>query len=101
MPLTVTATRTSGPPAGLPRIFRKPILDVSALSDEERRSVGLSSNASIIEVIGDNSLVHEALEYARQKGKVGFDYETTGLDPFLDKIVLCQIGDQERQYLIW
>jgi len=101
MQLTVTATRTSGPPAGLPRIFRKPILDVSALSDDERRSVGLSSNASIIEVIGDNSLVHEALEYARQKGKVGFDYETTGLDPFLDKIVLCQIGDQERQYLIW
>lgn len=99
--MAATATRT------LPRRWQGAYTDVRTLSDQERRRRGLSSNETIIEIIGDGSRgagmakIREIIEYAETKKVVGFDTETTGLDPFIDKIILVQIGDEERQYLLW
>jgi DNA polymerase I-like protein with 3'-5' exonuclease and polymerase domains len=93
-------------------------LDLSLLSDDEREAVGLSCDATIVEVIGSRKNkqglkeVREAVEYARSRSIATLDLETdadedftddefAGLDPHKMQIVLCQIGDAERQYLIW
>lgn len=77
------------------------IIDVTQLTDEDREALGLSTWNSTIDVVGDQSLVEEACAYARSVKLVGFDLETTGLDKFEDDIILFQIGDLNRQYLIW
>jgi hypothetical protein len=85
----------------LPRKWGGAYLNVATLTDQERAEYGLSHEDSIIEVVGDDALAREALKYAYDRGVISFDTETSGLDALLDKIILCQIGDEERQYLIW
>jgi DNA polymerase I-like protein with 3'-5' exonuclease and polymerase domains len=85
----------------LPRKWGGSYTDVGSLTDEDRRTMGLSHEDSIIEVVGDLALGREALKYAYEQGVVAFDTETSGLDPLSDRIILLQIGDEERQYLIW
>lgn len=75
--------------------------DVEQFSDQERRDNGLATPQTIIEVCGSDKLMQEMYEYCCAKKIVGFDTETTGLDFFYNRIVLAQIGDLERQYLIW
>lgn len=82
-------------------IRRQAARPVVALTDDERTRYGLSTERTIVEVVGTNALVRQACAYARSKGKIQFDCETTGLNPHRDRIVLVQIGDSERQYLIW
>jgi DNA polymerase-1 len=71
-----------------------------------------------IYLIGENSIfndfkkatVEECFEYCSTKKLLGLDIETTkkynrygereGLDPYLSKIVMFQIGDTDRQYII-
>ena len=44
--------------------------------------------------------VEESLEYLNTLEWVSVDTETTGLDRFIHKIVLLQLGNAERQYVI-
>lgn len=76
-------------------------IDVRNLTREGRKLYGLSTSDTIIEVVGDQPLVEEAVAYARKKRIAAFDLETTGLDPHTGDIVLVQLGDEERQYLLW
>src|SRR5690606_34929220 len=63
--------------------------------------ISLATNETMIDVVGDQSLVEEAVGYCRAKKIVGVDFETSGLNLFRDRIVLVQVGDFDRQYLIW
>lgn len=84
------------------RISFKDGVDVESLLDSERADYKLSTTASRIEVHNDPILMQEMRDYCFQKGIVGFDTETSGLNVFGgDRIVLVQIGDLDRQYLIW
>lgn len=85
----------------LPRRHWGDFTDVTALSDEQRARRGLATMDSIIEVVGQDHLVKEAFEYALEKGLVGMDGETGGFNAFKDELSLVQVGDAERQYLIW
>jgi DNA polymerase I-like protein with 3'-5' exonuclease and polymerase domains len=85
----------------LPTKWRGAYLDVAALTDAQRREAGLSHNESIVEVIADDALVLEAVEYARSREVVSVDTETEDVDAFTSKIILVQIGDAKRQYLLW
>ena len=80
-------------------------LDALTASQEERREAGLATTGTIIEIIGNghdaDTLIEEAVVYAYDKEVTTFDCETTGLDPLTDKIILVQMGDGDRQYLIW
>lgn len=40
------------------------------------------------------------LDYLMNKRAQNFDTETTGLDPMKERVILAQIGDEERQFLI-
>ncbi len=86
---------------GLPQVFRGTPTLVAELDRQTRGSFGLATEDTIIEVKGDQQLVQEAARYARMKKVVGFDLETGGLNHWTDPTVLCQIGDLQRQYLIW
>jgi DNA polymerase I-like protein with 3'-5' exonuclease and polymerase domains len=81
------------------------VLDALTATDAERRARRLSTANTIIEVLGadEDALIHmeELAAYSRKKGLTTFDCETTGLDPINDKIILVQMGDIGRQYLIW
>jgi DNA polymerase I-like protein with 3'-5' exonuclease and polymerase domains len=85
----------------LPQIFRGAPHDVALMGDKARAEFSLSTTDTIVEVVGDNALVLEAVEYMRSRKVGSFDLETTGFDPFLDEIVLAQVGDEKCQYLIW
>lgn len=102
----------------LPTKAKGPYIDVTELTDSERGRLGLSCEATIVEIIGteENDFglhdIEEAISYVKEKGLASFDLETDakpewagdpegGLDPFKSQIVLCQIGDEERQYIIW
>lgn len=91
---------------------------IDQLTDEERAHHGLSTADSIVEVIGTEENewgrfdALDILDYAYSRPMVAFDLETdgseefsddedAGLDPHKGTIILCQIGDDERQYLIW
>jgi DNA polymerase I-like protein with 3'-5' exonuclease and polymerase domains len=85
----------------LPTIFRGEYVKVGELGRKSRGNHGLATEDTIIEVIGDQRAVEEAVFYCRKKGICGLDLETAGLNHWTDKTVLCQIGDFDRQYLIW
>lgn len=91
--------------ATLPRIHKGKIITPSSLSDSERRKLGLATNETIVEVIGNgrsgSPLVQEALQYAIDHAYIVMDSETSGTNFKKDKIILLQLGDSERQYLIW
>lgn len=82
-------------------IWRGPCHEVDTFSDSLRREHNLATPATIVEVCGDEGLMEEMYQYCKSRGIVGFDLETTGLDFFKDQIILAQIGDWDRQYLIW
>lgn len=44
--------------------------------------------------------ISEVIEYCSSKILLSLDCETTGLDPFLDKVIMLQIGDLERGFAI-
>lgn len=104
----------------LPRKWKDGYLDVLKLSDAERKARKLSSNQTIIEILGwGPDGVKDGLEevtkmasWARQQHVITMDSETgakeeyasddwAALDPYKGKIVLFQVGNEERQYLIW
>jgi DNA polymerase I-like protein with 3'-5' exonuclease and polymerase domains len=103
----------------LPSKWKGNYLDIATLSDEDREKYGLSWSGSIIEVVGSPEnrfgLDHavQAIKYARAQGIATLDLETdgseeyaedddkAGLDPYKAQIVLCQIGDMDKQYLFW
>lgn len=85
----------------LPKVHWGDPVIVADLSLEERGQYGLTTPSTIVEVIGDQSLVEEAVDRARTKGYTGWDRETTGLSCFKDRVILHQMGDEEVQYVIW
>ena len=82
-------------------IYRGKGKDVKQFSEHERRFHKLSTSSTIVEICGDDALMDEMYDYCRVKRITGFDTETTGLNFFRHRIVLAQVGDLERQYLIW
>jgi len=44
--------------------------------------------------------IKECLDYCKNLDVIGFDSETTGDDPYKDKILCIQLGDKEIQYII-
>ncbi len=82
-------------------IYRGQGADVSQFSYADRKQYGLATPDTIVEICGEDDLMDEMREYCIEKQVVGYDTETTGLSFFVDRIVLAQIGDQDRQYLIW
>jgi len=44
--------------------------------------------------------VSDAVDYCKSKKIITIDTETTGLDPFLSKVVMLQAGDLENQFVI-
>ncbi len=89
----------------LPVPFKGDPLLVVNLSHEDRRRMGLSHPASVIQITSNEGL-KEVFEYAKSKGRIGFDCETDGededgLDPWKSTLVLLQVGDASRQYIIW
>lgn len=59
----------------------------------------------MIYYIGNNSefptaILADIINFCRERKVVGFDYETTGLDYYLDKPVLVSIGDYNTQYVV-
>jgi DNA polymerase-1 len=59
------------------------------------------SNQTIIE---NNEIcqgsIQQMLEYCSDKDLLGLDIETTGFDPYTNKILCVQIGDKENQFVI-
>jgi DNA polymerase I-like protein with 3'-5' exonuclease and polymerase domains len=93
--------------AALPLLFKGEYREVAAFTDAERRAAGLSTRDTVIQITTDEGL-RDVLAYARAKGKVGIDSETGGaegtddaLNPWLGTLELLQVGDSERQYVIW
>lgn len=68
----------------------------------------LVSNQTYIEYPFESSTIQECVEYLRNRPVLALDIETTvkynhpeaGLDPYLSKIIMLQIGDQDREYII-
>lgn len=55
------------------------------------------------EVVNDyikSSTVEECLEYFKNTEEIGVDTETTGFDPYKDKVLSLQLGDFENQFVI-
>lgn len=88
-----------------------PLTSVRDLTDEQRRARKLSSLQTIVDVVGDEK-IPEVVAYAREKGLVGFDTEIAAREEFANRpdawksphtarIILTQIGDLDRQYIIW
>ena len=48
----------------------------------------------------EQATINEALKYLKTCKVVGFDTETTGLDPHSSKVIMLQIGDLVNQYVI-
>ena len=79
-----------------------PGIPVEDFTDADRARHNLATRATVIEVHNDPIRMAEMRDYCRTRKLLGFDTETTGLNVFGgDRPVLIQIGDYERQYLIW
>jgi len=50
--------------------------------------------------ISEQSQLDKIIPDLMQRDRWGFDTETTGLDPHINKVILVQIGDTDIQYLI-
>lgn len=74
---------------------------VAEFTKQEREYFKLATEDTIVEICGDDNLMQEMYEYCKTKGIVGYDSETSGLNFFKHRMVLAQIGDRDRQYLIW
>lgn len=51
------------------------------------------------EYITDQDGVTRAVEWLSTKLQLGLDVETTGLDPFVDKLLLLQLGNEEKVFV--
>jgi len=60
------------------------------------RFIGEKRNFSDIQECG----IEECVEYCSSRSILGLDTETTGLDHIGNKVVMLQIGDKERQFVI-
>lgn len=52
-----------------------------------------------IKIVNSPDKLDESLEYLYKQEIIGFDTETTGLDPHSDKILLIQLGNQYKQFV--
>lgn len=48
----------------------------------------------------EQSTLEEAVAYLSTCDKIAVDTETTGLDPFTSKVVMLQVGDESKQFVI-
>lgn len=48
----------------------------------------------------ENSTIDYLLEYFKDKNEIGFDTETTGFDPYIDRLLLYQLGNGVHQFVI-
>lgn len=50
--------------------------------------------------IENTQILHDNLQNIADLKVLGFDLETTGLDPFTDELLLVQLGNEKEQYII-
>ena len=49
----------------------------------------------------ENATIEQLLDYFKNKtDAIGFDTETTGFDPYIDKLLAYQLGDGEHQFVV-
>jgi len=48
----------------------------------------------------ENATIKQLVEYFSDKSEVGFDIETTGFDPYIDKILSYQLGNGVHQFVV-
>ena len=44
--------------------------------------------------------IEDLIEYFSDKDAIGFDTETTGFDPYVDKLLSYQLGDEKYQFVV-
>lgn len=47
-----------------------------------------------------NSTIEELIEYFKDKSEISFDTETTGFDPYIDKLLAYQLGNGVHQFVV-
>jgi len=52
------------------------------------------------EILDTQYKVNRLLPILMSQGAWGLDFETTGVDPIVDKIIMCQIGRPDKQYVM-
>jgi DNA polymerase-1 len=58
-------------------------------------------NADAYTVQGTTSAtIEECVNYLTSKKVIAVDTETTGLDPYLNKVIMLQVGDEQKQFII-
>lgn len=72
----------------------------SEMTVGDRARNGLATPSSV-EVVTTDAQLRAACDYIRKVGHTGFDTETTGLNRYTDKIVLVQLGDRNKQFVVW
>ena len=48
----------------------------------------------------ENSTIEYLLDYFKNKSEIAFDTETTGFDPYIDKLLTYQLGDRVHQFVV-
>lgn len=48
----------------------------------------------------ENTSINHLIAYCKDKDSIGFDTETTGFDPYLDKLLAYQLGDEANQFVV-
>jgi len=48
----------------------------------------------------ENSTIEYLLDYFKDKSEIGFDTETTGFDPYVDKLLAYQFGNRVHQFVV-
>jgi len=48
----------------------------------------------------ENSTIEYLLDYFKDKNEIGFDTETTGFDPYVDKLLAYQFGNGVHQFVV-
>lgn len=52
------------------------------------------------EYISNNHDMQRVMNWLEDKRYIGMDTETTGVSPFKDDVVLCQLGNEDKQWII-
>jgi len=48
----------------------------------------------------ENATIKDLIEYFKHKDEIGFDTETTGFDPYIDKLISYQLGNGVHQFVV-
>jgi len=58
----------------------------------------IGNNVDYINI--QSSTIEDLIDYFSDKDEIGFDTETTGFDPYIDRILSYQLGDVRNQFVV-